>query len=257
MMRNLILLVLLSTLISCGGDDQFFPAQDLEATPLPTNPVAPIKERPENLEAVEEEVIYDCSSELEEVVVDVSIPESNNVCEWGIGENLSKKNSFTRAKKETPIGFTLPDNATICSLEITSQKDVFKYDDHLYLTLNNSIIFSSFPDHMTDLMVPGTDIPQFDWELLVNQKFDNSDKNRFCLGSEVGSTCIVPQTQRTGEMRIHIVDEVVQNVFALGANDEQKQTHVLNLIISGDNDGSDCKHSAMDLKVRMKIPKIP
>ncbi len=242
-MKHLLFLSVLSLLLaSCGSDDEVRIEEVI---------VEKITEAPADIEIRKEVVTYDCSDELEEVTLNLTIPKSDKTCDWNEDGNLGKKNSYTRARKETPIYFVLPNYDTICGLEITSEKEQFKYDDHIYLTLNNSLLFTSYPKHVEPLMIEGSDIPQFDWELLKGTHFGNGDRERFCLGSEKGSECVVPQTQQTGQMQLKIVDEIIQEVVALNID---RDTHVLNFIVSGDNDGSDCKHSEINLELKVKVP---
>ncbi len=244
-MKTLITFIMILTLNSCGSDGDKVSEDVL---------ITPITGAPEDIEEVKEEIAYDCSSELEVVTLDITIPASTKSCEWGKNGNLSKRNTYTRAKSETPTYFVLPNYQTVCGLEITSEREEFKYDDHIYLTLNNSVLFSSYPNHMEDLTIEGSKVPQFNWEKLKNTKFTNNDYERFCLGSDMGSYCHFPQTQRTGEMKIKIIDEVIQEVVALNID---RDTHILIVIVTGDNDASDCKHSEINVQLEIKVPKMP
>ncbi len=227
-------------------------------------PVTPIV--PE--EPVVKSVVQNCadlhnSGNLEELHQTIAFEDSKvesgrkEVCQFGLGDNLSSKNGFVRAEYTQIANLNLPQDAVLCSMEIKSSAQTIKYDDMFYLKFNDYIIASNHKSAVNNIdperiTVGNSDvyISKYNWNSLKNSPFGNEASDNYCLGEELGlSSCSWPKTQQTGSFSLQYDNELLVNL-GMRAPASQQQ---LALTVTGDNDASlDCYHSKITINVEVK-----
>ena len=187
------------------------------------------------------------------------------VCPWGQGDNLAILDGYLRARVEQTATLNLPANAVICDVQMSSDTKSIHYDDVFYLTFNNFVVASNQKysvDKLTSQSLTLSSGNQmmahtWDWLKVRDSGFNgsggstniNANRDDYCLGAELGSTCLWPLSEQTGNFVLSINPEVLVNLSLAG------KTQQMGFVVTGDNDPkSDCNHS--DLNFSMKIKYI-
>ena len=173
-------------------------------------------------------------------------------CNWNENGNLGKKNAFFQARNETVKKIKIPENAILCGMEIKTLKhQKVWYDDHFILSLND-VAIASTESELVNMLRPKGDnlLPAYDWMDIVGNPWvneNNDNQQAFCLGQD--SVRYWPKTDRWGEMNFSISSEEVMKITALDIN---RKVHELRFTTVGDNDKSDCRHSPLKFKVKVR-----
>lgn len=178
------------------------------------------------------------------------------VCEFGVGDNLAKKDGAMQARYTKDMELTLPANAVLCDLSLESSVNNFHYDDIFFLVLNGKLLATDnqtaakakLSSAMADL--GGGDqirIYDYDWLKIRGAAFENKADD-YCLGLAEGrSTCAWPVTEQSGKFSFKLDPKVLIHIGLLPGDN----TQTLSLVITGDNDSSvDCNHDALEFQAK-------
>lgn len=211
-------------------------------TDVPTPEVVDGGEVTEDNEA---DVIPSCgTSKLSEQIIDVSFNSSESTCQWNADGNLGKRNKYIQARREEVQNLDLPSGATICDMEFEFVEQTFHYDDHVIMTFNDRILLNTGSDMHKYLNSDGSGYI-YDWSKLVGQTHDVGGTNLYCNG---GSTCQIPDTDKTGKILVDIPKSKIQQIMTMAP----QSTHQIKMITTGDDDSNDCRHTPVSFKVKVK-----
>jgi hypothetical protein len=180
------------------------------------------------------------SGNVKSDVVVVTIPKNDGyTCLWGQDGNNAKTNGTLAARLERQFPISIPQGRTVCSMKAGSEQQTIRYDDHLFLSLNENILLSNGAG-VASLVAGSNGFPQYSWEKLLG--LSTADKKMYCAP---GVTCQLPKTQEIGAFSFELSEEANKRLFGslLGKPLNFKLT------VTGDNDAvSDCQLNA-DLKL--------
>lgn len=174
-------------------------------------------------------------------------------CQWGLGENLSQRNGYARARAEQVRQVTVPAGAVVCQvhLEDVDQQN-FQYDDNIILTLNNYMLAATTNFETYFQKVNG--YYRYDWSRLANKdgKVLGSDTvvaRQYCAGKDQGlSACLFPLTQTNGSVQLQFHERVIQNILGMTSATDIN----LAMITTGDDNAeSDCHHNPIRFNVKV------
>ena len=171
--------------------------------------------------------------------IQFSFPQTTTVCEFGVGINLGKKNSFTQAVRTQSQKMILPDGAKICELKVNFPKQSYKYDDAMALTWNGLTL-------LTNRVQMLNSNKEFNFLNIRGQQF--TDHTPFCFGQESGSQCTLPQTDRSGDIELKLSETAIQELITRFGEEPQ---HDVSVHVTGDNDNSDCQHKGFGFTVEV------
>ncbi len=261
------------TLSSCGDNDDFAAAPTELST---VEPVAVAVEReparqppeppPQAADATAEEPAEETppeepTVELPPATCDNTTPTSRQVqivfeenlegCFWGEQGNLDPVDGIITARLEETKELSLQPGETLCSLSVSAQEDFLIFDDELFLTLNDAVMLSSYD--YSDRFNSENGLFIYNWNQLT-QAYNpgpNDDPNPYCLGEAdaQGSSCNVPQTTTVGRFSMSIGGDAAAR---LATRVKEQERATLGLIISGDDEDTDCKHSKITLNVTLE-----
>lgn len=175
-------------------------------------------------------------------------------------------NNFLRAKVEQENTIELEDNAYLCDIKMTNLSEgTFNFDDHVYLTMNDKILVSSYLDNdlksrMTPEQVSLDDAEwtqyQWNWQTFFDDSntalVSNVNNMNYCIGageSNVISECTIPGTQSYSTLNLQIDPKII---ISIGLSAEKPSLQKFKFITLGDNDpGIDCKHSALNYQIEV------
>lgn len=227
-----------------------------------------------------EEIISDCSNpsltrQTYKKVIEFIQPDLipginvNNLCSFGMDDNLTPLDAYYRARLEQVQDFALPPNAVLCEMSFASatQQTMF-YDDEMILSFDDIAISSTFDlkdGNNLDVFfkIPVLDLLVYSWNPfetapgLKGQFWGGGNGNdSYCLG--VGSTCNWPATQTVGAVSLNFDSKVFKSISA--ARPTPISNHIFKLTTTGDNDpikrvsnnqitSYDCYHSTIAFDV--------
>jgi hypothetical protein len=182
-----------------------------------------------------------CSSQsrkTETVIVQIG---SNNGyrCEFGTNGNLVAKSGTLAARLEQNIAIPGTQGRVICSMNAESGSQLIRYDDHLFLSINNNLIVSSSAA-ASQFDKASNGFRQYNWEKIRGAGTGGS---KFCAD---GISCDIPKTETTGNFNFSISQDANNRLFSSIAGQQLS----LGLVITGDNDiALDCQlDTGMNLK---------
>lgn len=166
-------------------------------------------------------------------------------CAWGVGENLGPVNELNQARTVEHWEVPLPAGSTLCSVNLTSEEDALFFDDHITLTLDDAVLVGGGSGYAMDLLPVVDGIPRWDWSRVRGTPFAARDTPYTCLGG--AEPCVVPATEQPGPLELSFDDAVLQDLL------DPEVAHELWLYTFGDDNDTDCAHSAFTLRVDVEI----
>ena len=197
-----------------------------------------------------------CNSFVQlEASQNVSIPERTEGCGFSENGNGPAINDMFQARERLDIPLSVPENALLCSMEVTNIPDEVRYDDSVYFTLENYVLASSHKT-VVDLLDldPVTGYRVWDFNKVKGTTISfGGDKLDYCGGDTV---CSLPPQDNEGTFSLSMsLNDVAPLVAALQNVEGPK----FSFIVGGDDNGSDCTHSVFDLKADYTyvVPSLP
>lgn len=215
---------------------------------------------PAVVETVEDVVDYCASGLAQSRTVRLVFEEKNDQCSWGQDGNSSKKDRVVRARSEEYFSIEWSENELLCDLAVSSPLQSLRFDDELFVTFNDVILLSSYNYNerfQSALPESGQEAFRYDWQDLrggYNAGTTNYDST-YCLGEGApGADCQVPNSQTTGAFSLTLAEES-SALLSLSALETRRAD--VGLIVTGDNDSSDCKHTQIILDVQISTVQLP
>lgn len=198
------------------------------------------------------DVIALCESlPLETLKRELSFAElsAGQTCSFGVGDNLSRKNAYFRAYERQTQTVSIPENTMLCNFALSHKSESMRYDDEMFLLLNETIILAT-KDYSEYFEENGL-FQTFSWPHIRDQFYDPFDPRPvYCPGGSEGlSECHVPPTETNGQIALEFSDEMNR---ALARKLEAERTFDFSWITTGDNDNSDCRHSAISFDLEIQ-----
>lgn len=192
---------------------------------------------------VEEAPARTCdSSYVKTKKVLVNFAKQTKTCEYGKNGNLEKKNVYIQAMARQTEDLGIQSGSEICDVDLAIDQD-FWFDDHFVLSWNSNVIATNTDFVMTE----NNGLPTFDFDAIKGMKW--ATQKSYCVGGSMGTECNVPKHNKKQNFSMDLSEAARgQLVQALQTADSQQ----IELSILGDNDGSDCKHSGLQMEVEVK-----
>lgn len=217
------------------------------------------------------------NNSLNSRVVTINFPAAIecNFNEGGIGVsdlnddlNGPRINQAIMAKVRQDFAVEIPAEDTLCDMEFNFPNQEMKYDDEIFLLLNDYVVISSqnysqSDKHPNGLLTNEWGLQEFNWlgdNALYNLFYDWNYTSRYCLGvpandPDFEQKCAIPRTESVGEMRLEIPKEEIIKIGVLShgyETDDQSKEFNFSFITTGDNDNGDCEHAAYSFEVELK-----
>ncbi len=236
---------------SITGDESTISNSDATAgNGLPAAEPAPLPS-PEAVAKLRERCEKAAASSMKLVEQSISFPE-RKTCSFGTSPNLERKDKFVQASETTPASLNLP-IGDICNISIDSPADAkLHYDDFLILSIDSRIVFMSNQGLNRYLAPPEQGILTWDFSKVVGQKIDNFEAAPYCLGK--GADCILPGHDKEGPVALHLTP---QEIAPIAVAISGKSSASINLTATGDDNDTDCWHTALDVKVKIQYLANP
>ncbi|HYX32518.1 MAG TPA: hypothetical protein VE954_05345 [Oligoflexus sp.] len=176
----------------------------------------------------------------------ITYPE-RKTCSFGANSNLARKDAFVQASEMSPATLNLP-AGEICSITIDSPADArLHYDDFLILAIDSRIVFLSNGGLTSYLDAPQQGILTWDFSKVVGKSIQNFEAPAYCLGK--GVACTLPGHDKEGPVALNLTPNEIAPIAAAISG---KASVSMNLVATGDNDDTDCFHTALAVKVKIK-----
>jgi hypothetical protein len=193
---------------------------------------------------------------------------TSKTCEFSVGENLSPKDAFIRARRVQNQQVILPANVEICDVEFKAKAKKLWFDDHIVMTWNSTVMFTSADFLGLETKSLGR---TFDF-LSVRDTNLFRTEIPYCFGEDLGTICKVPGHDVARELNVELSEGARQQMKnflnqTLGRTPADSdvsaapavvnvQVHNFFLSVVGDNDRSDCQHSGVtaDVKIKYRFP---
>jgi hypothetical protein len=204
--------------------------------------------------------------------------------------NYAKQNSYFQARREQEAQLELPVNAVICDMQFNSVESELKYDDHFLISMNDLVLMSTYKGFVLSYTQADIDIVNaaaktsggyleqsippvllstlnghyvYNWSDIGHSYWfggNNWKDPGYCLGSNIidpdtnlpVSTCSWPETENIGTVDLNIHPAMIKSIMAFDVN---RNIHNFKMIVTGDNDSSDCKHNS-DLSFNLNVKYI-
>lgn len=136
--------------------------------------------------------------------------------------------------------------ALLCGVSLKSQERSLHYDDIMILSVNKYALIVSNKELLPDLERQG-ELYIWNFGSVRGQKYNvGSEKPPYCLGG--ASDCVIPATDKLQPMSFVLGPAAASPLAAKLTN---KDIYLIDLTITGDNDGGDCGHSGLTLDVAL------
>lgn len=205
-------------------------------TMAPTNPPA----TPAATPAVR--VNCDTPSSLSTATVTVLIPKNDPTnggsrCPFGTGDNNSANSNnggeySARIERTFPIN--IPSSHAVCAMTAQSQSQTLKYDDHIFLMINNYVLLATkgIPTERFTLDANGFYV--YDWSQIRGRNIRTSQA---CAS---GVTCQFPASEQSGNFSFQLNSDANKRLFS----SLQNQNLSFKIVLTGDdNPDIDCRQS--------------
>lgn len=228
-----------------------------------------------NCEVAEEE------NDMEETTFRVDFPAAIE-CEFneggsGINDlnaqgNAPRIDALITARNKQDFSIDLSNGTTICDMDFDFPEQSMKYDDEIFLLVNNYVVMSSQDYSVSDKHPDGLKknaigLQEYDWtgaNGLHGLDYIIDYTPKFCLGTDSSDPdfdekCNIPATDTFGQMKLEIPNsEIVKlGILSEGVINEDTETNIdFSFITTGDNDDGDCEHAAYSFEVTVKHVNI-
>lgn len=217
---------------------------------------------------------------LKSKVIPLLFPAKTTSCDFEANDNLSRKNESVRARREEMVDLPLQGMTRLCNMKFDAPKQNMRFDDEIFLTLNNLLIASS-QDYSTKskdknaqqvyptgLDVDANGLTTYKWlppNGLQNLDYLNGQLLSYCLGldaaqADFATLCQIPKTDTNGTMQLTLPQDAFLKLTAKAGLIYDKQLQQLPrarlaFITTGDDNDSDCQH--LDFQMSVTVDYIP
>ena len=176
----------------------------------------------------------------------LTFPETLEECRWDLYGNLGPAAADYQARTEQDISLDVSTDVILCSLEIESLESGLHFDDHLILTFNDIMLLAS--SRMDAVMDTMEEFFLYDWGDLAGTAGSTITDETFCASET--ATCELPSSETVGNVDLSFTDLGNRRLLE-AARIVSTGNYAFGLIITGDNDSSDCQHNGLSLEVRL------
>lgn len=165
-------------------------------------------------------------------------------CPFGIGDNLSKKNSSIRARTEQSKKIELPEGSLLCDMSLEFHTKQIEYDDQMYIVFDRFFLAGS---KLTPSMYQLEDeLKVYSWKVLQNNEHPGYSPE--CLGGR----CKMPEAEEDGGFDIEIPQSALDQI---ALKIKGSSSYDFRVITVGDDNDGDCQHSGLSFTVSIKYLK--
>lgn len=170
-------------------------------------------------------------------------------CNWENDGNGKKVNGKFQARLEQTQSVSLPANTKICDVQFSAPTQDWRYDDHVFVAMDDVLLASSHPIH--DRLTRQSGLSIYSWDKIYQQDWEQIPAYIWCVGMDSGlANCSWPASETSGEISLSFAAQLFQKI---AARDLTRNTHEFKFITTGDNDGDlDCDHSDLSFDVQIK-----
>ncbi len=170
----------------------------------------------------------------------VVLPKFNkDECPWRQGDNLAKRDGYSRARISKTVDFSLMPNCTLTggNVNTLNRPGNYLYDDTLFITIDNKVLAGT-----NTVVTPLGGIGSaFDWEKIkdTRQYSQRQETKIICIGS----TCEAPYTfKHTNGDKQPLVNISLSEQNLATLLNTANSTHTFGATVVGDTDSdTDCK----------------
>ena len=144
---------------------------------------------------------------------------------------------------------TLPEGASLCGFSLEHNSSAMRYDDEMFFSVNDRLLLSTMD--YTRFFDTKDGFYSFSWTGLVDQIYEPLDNRTvYCAGGAEGmASCVVPPTETQGQIKLTFSDTMDA---LLAKSLQQDRALTFDWVTTGDNDDSDCRHTAINLKLKLR-----
>jgi hypothetical protein len=172
----------------------------------------------------------------------VTLPPLTTECAWSEFGNLSMASGRIRARNEQYVALSIPPELTLCSLEFESHSESFLYDDLLLMTLNDIVLMSTFHGEIN--LTPVAEFYRYDWSSLVNTRHDSYEWSTYCAAGALD--CELPASDTTDTLSLSFGEAGTLRLLDVASG---SWPYTFGLVITGDDNGSDCQHTGLEVEI--------
>jgi len=175
----------------------------------------------------------------ETVILQIS-PNDGYRCEFGKNGNLRAQDATLAARLELNIAIPGTQGRVLCSMNAESGNQVIRYDDQLFLSINNNLLVSS--SSSTSLLDKASNgFRQYNWDKL---RGSGTGETKFCAD---GVSCNLPRSENVGNFSFSFSQDANNRLFSSIAGQQLS----VGLVLTGDNDiRLDCQ---LDTGLNLKL----
>lgn len=182
---------------------------------------------------------------LQEHVQTIRFEDPGKVCEFGLGDNMSRAQLWFRARHEQHVPLEIPDGAVVCRMEFNFPKQVMNFDDEIFLLYDDVVLASSI--NLSARFETTGSLTTYSWPRIRDTRYNASARDPFCLGQNSGlGRCQMPYTEQTGPMTLAFEGQIFEEI----AEAKRRPRHAFGFVTTGDNDDSDCQHAPLSFEVK-------
>ena len=118
-------------------------------------------------------------------------------------------------------------------------------EEEFALVLDDAVLVGGGSGYAMELLDVRDGIPRWDWQRVAGVPFPPRDTPYTCLGG--AEPCEVPQTEQPGPLELTFDDAILRDLL------DPDVAHELTLMTFGDDNDTDCAHSAFTLEVTLEV----
>lgn len=207
-----------------------------------TPPMAPTNPPTSPTTAPPPTVSCDTPNNLSTATITVRIPKNDPTdgglrCPFGTQDNNSasdENGGEYSARIERTFPITIPSNHVVCSMSAQSPDQTLTYDDHIFLMLNNYVLFATKGLPVNQFTLNSNGFYLYDWSKIRGKKISENQK---CA---TGVNCQFPPSQQSGRFSFSLDADANRRLFS----SLQNQNLSFKMVLTGDdNPPVDCRQS--------------
>lgn len=167
-------------------------------------------------------------------------------CDFGQAPQLEKKDQHLQAFVISQKTLTSPNNVILCNLTLQSKPEsLLQYDDYLVISLDQHVLVASNSAIVTHLEKAGV-FYQWNTDRLRGESLGDINAAPYCV--EGLSSCSIPGHEERAKVELSFESRAIANLALELAG---RSEIAVNLIVSGDNDDTDCFHTDLTLEAEL------